>query len=151
MHRMLLALALACAMPLAAASLPDFRGEWKFNPGKGQNLGGMSALKQTLSIEQTAQRLVVHSHASMMGNTLDHDEAFDLTGTAVPNDDPMGNHATTESRWDGATLVTTWKSEGAVAGTTDERTEKRYLRDGLLVVESIRPSRPPVIMVYDRK
>jgi hypothetical protein len=138
-------------MPLAAASRPDFRGDWQFNPRKGENLGAMTALKQTLSIEQTPQRLVIHDHSSMMGQTVDNKIMLDLTGIAVSNDDAMGTHATTTSRWDGATLITTWKSEGAVAGTATERTEKRYLRDGAMVVESIRGSRPPLVMVYDRK
>jgi hypothetical protein len=42
----------------------------------------------------------------------------------------MGAESETTSRWDGDTLVTTWAAEGAIAGTTSERTETRCLTEG---------------------
>jgi hypothetical protein len=151
MHRSLSLLLVLFAMPLVAARQPDFQGEWHFNAARGSNLGAMTALIETQTIEQTPQRLVIHDHATMMGQTVDRDVTLDLNGVGTPNDDAMGNHATTTSRWDGATLVTTWKTEGAVVGTTTERTEKRYLRRGAMVVESIRGTRPPMVFVYERR
>jgi hypothetical protein len=64
----------------------------------------------------------------------------------------MGGSATTRSHWEGMKLVTTWESEGSVAGTTVERTETRYLSpDGAtMYVESGRAGHEAMVMVFTR-
>ena len=49
--RMLLATALAWASLAAAAGTPDFTGTWQINPARGQNLGMMVAVKQTVTMD----------------------------------------------------------------------------------------------------
>ncbi|HYL99932.1 MAG TPA: hypothetical protein VEZ90_13340 [Blastocatellia bacterium] len=39
----------------------------------------------------------------------------------------MGKQSETVTKWSGNNLATTWKSEGAIAGTTVVRTETRSL------------------------
>jgi hypothetical protein len=50
-------------------------------------------------------------------------------------------------------LVTSWESEGAVAGTKVVRTETRYLSDDgkTLFLESARAGKEPMVIVFDRK
>ena len=55
----MLATALAWASLAAAAGAPDFTGTWQINPAKGQNLGMMAAVKQTVTITQTANELKI--------------------------------------------------------------------------------------------
>jgi hypothetical protein len=49
--------------------------------------------------------------------------------------------------------VSTWTSQGAVAGTKVVRTETRSLSaDGkTMTLQTVRGNNPPVIMVFDRK
>jgi len=49
--------------------------------------------------------------------------------------------------------VTTWESEGVVAGTKVVRTEMRYLSDDgkTLFLESARAGEEPMVIAFDRK
>ena len=55
---------------------------------------------------------------------------YDFSGATVPNKAAMGAESDTSSSWVSNTLVTKWAAEGAIAGTTSERTETRCLSDG---------------------
>lgn len=66
---------------------------------------------------------------------------------------PMGGPAETVSKWEDGNLVTTWTSDSAISGKKVVRTETRTLSpDGkVLMVESVRGSNPPVVMVFEKK
>ena len=65
----------------------------------------------------------------------------------------MGQTNDTVSKWNDGHLVTTWTSNGAIAGTKIVRTETRSLSaDGkTMTVESTRGSTAPIVMVFDKK
>jgi hypothetical protein len=139
----------------AMAGTPtDFSGLWEFNPAKSQNVGMMAQMKMTTTIKQSASALDAETHASMQGG-MDNVSTIhlDLNGKTVSNDMPMSGSSDTVTKWDGKKLVTTWTSQGAVAGSTTVRTETRALSaDGkILTVESVRGTNPPLVMVYEKK
>ena len=150
--RMLLATALAWASLAAAAGAPDFTGTWQINPAKGQNLGMMAAVKQTVTITQTANELKIAEASDFQGQKSERAVRYDLEGAPVVNEATMGGANETVAKWDGAKLVVTWTSEGAVAGTKNVRTETRSLSaDGrTMTVESVRGNNKPMVMVFDR-
>ena len=113
----------------------------------------MAAIQETLTIAQTAGKLTVDSKATFQGKDTLRQVNFDLTGKPVINEGAMGDRAETVSKWVDDKLVTTWTSEGAVAGTRVLRTETRSLSaDGqTLTVESVRGTNPPLLMAYERK
>lgn len=139
-----------CAVPLFAAQ-PDFSGTWEFSPSKSRNIGMMANMKLTAVIKQTASELVITDKVAGRGAPLE--TRLDLTGAPVVNQTPMEGKAETVTTWSGSRLVTTWTSEGSVAGTKSVRTESRSLSpDGrLLTVESVRGKNPPIVMVYERR
>jgi hypothetical protein len=144
---------LAMAFSAVAANSPDFSGTWIFNAGKSTNIGMMASAEYTSTITQTAKMLTVSDVTVFSGQKQAHETRYDLTGATVPNDSPMGEKSKTSSKWSGNKLVTTWESEGAVAGTKVVRTETRYLsEDGkTLFLESARAGKEPMVIVYDRK
>jgi hypothetical protein len=107
----------------------DFRGTWVLNTERGANLGMMKAVKETIVATQTAQQIVFDMTDVFAGMTTTRTVTYDLNGTTMPNKAAMGAESETTSRWEGNTLVTTWAAEGAIAGTTSERTETRCLVD----------------------
>jgi hypothetical protein len=132
----------------------DFSGAWQFNPEKSKNVGMMSQMKMTQTIEQSDSSLDVTTHGTFQGRVEDSKTHYDLTGKAAANESPMGGPSETISKWDGGTLVTTWTSESAVAGGPKVvRIETRSLSpDGkTMTVESVRGSNPAVVMVLDKK
>ena len=144
---------LACASLVAhAAGVPDFSGTWQINPAKSQNLGMMAAVKQTLTIRQSATEMTLLEASDFQGQKSERTVRYDLKGTPVVNEAAMGGKAETVAKWDGARLVVTWTSEGTVAGTKNVRTETRSLAaDGkTMSVESVRATGNPVVMVFDR-
>ena len=143
----------AVGLGAAAANPPDFSGTWVFNAGKSKNIGMMASAELTSTITQTANALTVADTTVFNGQRQSHETRYDLTGTTVPNDSPMGEKAQTTSKWEGNKLVTTWTTDGAVAGTKVVRTETRYLSsDGkTLYLESARAGREPMVMVFERK
>ena len=147
-------LTLALITLMAHAAPPaDFSGTWILNTDKGQNLGMVAAVQETLVVKQTEERLDQDFTDIFQGNTTTRSVSFDLSGEPVTNYAAMGEKSETVSAWQGTRLVTTWTSEGAIAGTSVVRTETRWLsEDGLTMsVESARGDRPSMIMVYDLK
>jgi hypothetical protein len=153
MMRRIVFLFLAVAFTAVAANPPDFSGTWVFNAGKSKNVGMMASAEYTSTITQTAKVLVVSDTTVFNGQKQTHETRYDLGGATVSNDSPMGEKSQTSSRWSGNKLVTTWESEGAVAGTKVVRTETRYLSgDGkTLFLESARAGKEPMVIVFDRK
>lgn len=145
--------ACAVASMAAAATAPDFTGTWVFNASKSQNIGMMASAQITSMIKQTRQTLTVVDDTAMGGQKQSHETDYDLSGKQVANKSPMGESSQTTSKWSGSKLITTWMTEGAIAGTKVVRTEARYLsRDGkTMFVESRRGNNPPMIIVFDRK
>lgn len=144
---------LATAVASAAASATDFSGTWVLNTSKGENLGMVAAIQETLTISQSDEQLAVKHAATFQGRTTEREVNYDLTGEAVMNEAAMGERSETVSRWEGDALITTWTSEGAVAGTTVVKTEKRSLsEDGkVMSVSTARAERPPMVLVYERQ
>jgi hypothetical protein len=132
----------------------DFAGSWQFDPEKSQNVGMMSQMKMTQTIEQSESSLDVTTHSRFQGRDEDSKTHYDLTGKAVTNESPMGGPSETVSKWEAGRLVTTWTSESAVAGGPKVvRTETRSLSsDGkTMTVQSVRGSNPPIAMVFEKK
>ena len=65
----------------------------------------------------------------------------------------MGERSETISKWVDDALVTTWTSEGAIAGTEVVRTETRSLSEdgGIMTVSMARGDRPAMVLVYERQ
>ena len=74
-------------------------------------------------------------------------------GKPVINYAAMGERSETVSTWVNDSLVTTWTSEGAIAGTEVVRTETRSLsEDGdSMMVATARGDRPAMVLVYERQ
>lgn len=153
-HRLLTLLpALLLALAAQAQTAPDFSGTWVLNTGKGQNLGMVAAIEETLEISQDATTLVVKHTAVFQGRASERTVTYDLTGEPMVNEQAMGEVSETITSIVGDELMTTWTSEGAVAGTTSTRTETRALGDGgrTMTVTMVRGGNPPMVMVYDRR
>ncbi|HXR96303.1 MAG TPA: hypothetical protein VN709_00530 [Terriglobales bacterium] len=145
----LLSLLLAGALLGFRPATPNFSGTWSFNPAKSANLGMMARMSDTVTIEQTETMLTTHDAASFGGAAQPpRDTHYDLTGKAVSNTSPTGEAGETTSRWQGDRLVTTWITEGSVAGSKHERVETRYLSaDGrTMYLES-----KPIVMAFDKR
>lgn len=149
-------LALAASLALwslaSLAAPPDFSGVWQLNTKKGENLGMVAAVNETVTIAQTPAEMTLDFASRFMGRTTLRSVRYDLDGKAVPNEGAMGDKAETTARWDGEALVVAWASPGAIAGTTTIRTETRTLSaDGkTMTVKSARGEKPPMIMVYEK-
>lgn len=153
-RRLLIPVMCLVAFTALAATHPDFSGSWQLNPDKSKNIGMMSQMTMTQTIEQTDKSLDVTTRTNFQGRDEDSKTHFDLTGKPVTNEAPMAGPSQTISKWDGAKLVTTWTSESAVAGGAKVvRTETLSLSpDGkTTTLESVRGSHSPVVMVFDRK
>ncbi|HTQ59240.1 MAG TPA: hypothetical protein VMI32_03390 [Candidatus Solibacter sp.] len=137
----------------AATHSPDFTGTWVFNPGRSKNIGMMAQAEYTSSIKQSAKVLAVVDTTVFNGQKQTHETRYDLSGATVPNESPMGEKSQTSSHWSGNKLVTSWETEGAIAGTKVVRTETRYMsEDGkTLYLESARAGKEPMVIVFDRK
>ena len=147
------ALLMSVAVAVAAATPPDLSGSWVLNAAKSRNLGMMSTMDYAVEIKQTSDALSVKDTTQMMGQTQEQETHYPLNGTSTPNVSYMGDKAQTTTHWDGAKLVTTWASPGAVAGTKSVRTETRSLsEDGkTMTVESTNGSKSPIVFTFDRK
>ena len=127
----------ACADPYSSADSGgdignpprDFRGTWVLNTDRGANLGKMKAVKETIVATQTADQATFDMTDVFAGMTTTRTVTYDLSGGTVSNKAAMGAESETTSGWAGNALVTTWAAEGAIAGTTSERTETRCLSD----------------------
>ena len=138
---------------MASAAQTDFSGNWEFNTEKGQSIGMMAQMKMSLSIQQSDTALDISAKSNYQGKEREHKTHLDFTGKSVTNESPMGGPNDTVSKWDGAKLVTTWTGQSAIAGKTVVRTETRSLSPNgkVLMVESVRGSNPPVVMIFDKK
>jgi hypothetical protein len=148
---------LVVATLLGAAALaqspPDFSGTWVLNTDKGENLGMVKAVDETVVIRQTPDKFTVDFSSTFMMKNTKRQVNYDLAGKSVPNEGAMGDKAETVAKWDGAKLVATWTGEGAVAGTKVVRTETRTLSaDGrTMIVTTVRPNKEPMVLVYEKK
>ena len=131
----------------------DFSGTWVLNTSKGENLGMVAAIQETLTVEQTTEQLTVKHVAVFQGKESTREVNYDLSGGPVTNYAAMGEKSETVSAWRGDQLVTTWTSEGAIAGTTVTRTETRSLEDdgATMTVKTARADRPAMVLVYERE
>lgn len=137
-----------------AATHTDFSGTWQLNSEKSKNLGMMAQMEMTQTIEQADTSLDVTTRTNFQGRNDDSRTHFDLTGKPVTNEAPMQGPSETVSQWNGAKLVTTWTSQSAVTGGAKVvRTETLSLSgDGkTMMLESVRGSNSPILMVFDRK
>lgn len=152
-RRLLLTATGLLALAVSAASTTDFSGTWEFNPQKSENIGMMAQAKMTMTIRQTSDALDVDAHTSFQGQESTLTTHYDLHGKPVTNQSPMAGPSETVSKWQDGKIVTTWTSQGAVAGSQVVRLETRSLSsDGkTMKLESIRGSNPPVVMVFDKR
>ena len=136
-----------------AAGTTDFSGTWELNTDKGQNLGMVKAVSETLVVTQSAEKLVINHTSKFMLKTTERQVSYDLAGKPVPNEGAMGDKAQTVAKWADGKLVVSWTSEGAVAGSTTVKTETRWLSaDGKeMSVETARANKPAMVLVYDKK
>ncbi len=146
-------LALSVGTAAYAQNSPDFAGTWELNTEKGENLGMVAALKETLIVTQTAEQITLDFSDTFQGNTTTRQVSYDLSGEPVINYAAMGDRSETVSQWVDDALVTTWTSEGAIAGTEVVRTETRSLSDdgGVMTVATARGERPAMVLVYERQ
>lgn len=149
----LLAMVVVFTAAMAGPPPADFAGTWVFNPLKSTNVGMMSAATLVSTVTQTATELVARDDSSFNGASQTRATRYDLTGAPVANESPMGEPGRTTTKWIGQTLVTTWISEGAVAGTTTVRTETRSLSpDGkTMYLKSSRGGAAVMVIVFDRR
>jgi hypothetical protein len=144
---------LLLAATAQGASPPDFSGTWSLNAAKSQNLGMMSTMEYSTVITQTPKAVIVRDRTGMMGEIQTQETQYVLSGAATPNVSFTGDQAQTVTHWDGPRLVTTWTSPGAVAGTTNVRTETRSVSaDGkTMTLETTNGGKPAIVFVFDRK
>ena len=144
---------LLLSLSALAAGTTDFSGSWELNTDKGQNLGMVKAVDETIVVTQSADKLVVDFTSKFMLKTTRRQVSYDLKGGPVPNEGAMGDKAQTVAKWVNGKLVVTWTSEGAVAGSTTVKTETRWLSaDGNeMSVETVRANKPPMVLVYDKQ
>lgn len=150
-----LAVFCACAVAIVAtaAAAPNFTGTWIFNASKSQNIGMMASAQITSTIKQTRRTITVTDNTAIGGQEESHETDYDLSGKQVANTSPMGERSKTTSKWSGSKLITTWTTEGAIAGTKIVRIETRYLSSDsrTMFLESKRGNNPPMVIVFDRK
>mgnify|MGYP001199803455 CR=1 FL=1 len=148
-----LLLLVAGLAPALAADPPSFAGTWVLNTDKGENLGMVAAIKETVTIAQTPQTMTLDFSSIFMGKTTLRKVTYDLAGKPVPNEGPMGDKADTVAKWAGNKLVAVWTGESAILGTKTEKTETRALSaDGrTMSVTSVRGTKPPMVMVYEKQ
>jgi hypothetical protein len=136
-----------------AAPQPSFAGNWVLDTKRGENLGMMSSVKETVDITQTPQQLQIKSSAKFMGTTSERTVTYDLAGKPVNNEGPMGSRGDTVAKWDGGKLVVTWTEPSAIPGSKIQKVETRELSaDGqTMSVTTTRGTKPPMVMVYARQ
>jgi hypothetical protein len=147
---------LAASQPAAALepldAPADFRGVWILNTDRGENLGMMKAVNETIVATQNADSITFDMTDVFAGMTTTRTIVYDLNGAVMQNKAAMGAESETVTRWDGEKLVTTWTEEGAIAGTETQRTETRWLSEGgkTLSVSMVRGDNPPLVFVFEK-
>ncbi|MEZ5565885.1 MAG: hypothetical protein R3F24_10380 [Gammaproteobacteria bacterium] len=155
-HRLIPGLALALMVvsgAALAADVPNFSGTWVLNTDKGENLGMVAALKETVKITQTPQQMTLDFSTVFMGKTTQRQVNYDLTGKPVPNEGAMGDKASTVTTWADGKLKAVWTGESAIPGNKTVKTETRALSaDGKsMTVTNVRGAKPPMVMVYEKQ
>lgn len=146
-------LILIAATSVVWAEAPaDFSGTWELNTDKGENLGMMKAVKETIVATQSDEQIVFAMTDVFGGNKTERTITYDLNGTTMQNKAAMGADSETVTSWEGAKLVTVWTSEGAILGTKEERTETRWLSPNgdELFVSMVRGENPAMVFVFER-
>lgn len=149
----LITLTLFALTPMVLAEAPtDFSGTWQLNTDKGENLGMMKAVKETIVATQSDEQIFFAMTDVFWGMTTERTVTYDLNGKTMQNKAPMGADSETVTSWDGDKLVTSWTSEGAILGTKKERTETRWLSpDGKeLFVSMARGDNPAILFVFEK-
>jgi len=146
-------LAIAWAGIASAQEAVDFSGTWVLNVKKGENLGMVAAIQETLVVAQTGEEIKIDFTDVFQGNTTTRQVTYDLSGNPAENFAAMGDRSETVSKWVDADLVTTWTSEGAIAGTTVVRTETRTLMEEgqVMTVATARGEQPAMVLVYEKQ
>lgn len=143
------------AAPSATIALDapiDFRGTWVLNTDRGENLGMMKAVKETIVATQTADQVTFDMTDKFAGMTTERIIIYDLNGATMQNKAAMGAASDTVTNWENDKLVTIWTAEGAISGTKTERMEIRWLMDEgkTLSVSMARDDNPPMVFVFEK-
>ena len=149
----IIVLLLMTLSPLIFAEAPlNFSGTWVLNTDKGENLGMMKAVNETIVAAQSDDQIVFDMTDSFAGIKTTRTITYDLNGKTMQNNAAMGAESETVSRWEDGKLVTIWSEEGSIAGTTTERLEIRWLsEDGQeLSVSMARGDNPAMLFVFDK-
>src|SRR5260370_8394743 len=98
-----------CLMVVAAfaAKHADFSGSWQFNPEKSKNIGMMSQMRMTQTIDQSDSSLEVTTRTTFQGRDEDSKIRFYLAGKPTTHESPMGRATETVSTVPGVTRLTT--------------------------------------------
>jgi hypothetical protein len=154
-HRRFPTLAAIATLALAglARAAPDVAGTWDMKPERGENLGMVAAVQQTLVVTQTEAAVTLDYTNVFRGETTTRQVKLDLSGAATENFAAMGDPSTTESSWDGDRLVTKWTTAGAIPGTEVIRMETLAVSaDGAeLSITTERANRPTMKVVYQKR
>lgn len=143
----------AAAVTLEPLDAPaDFRGTWILNTDRGENLGMMKAVNETVITTQTVDQITFDMIDVFAGMTTERTIVYDLNGAMMQNKAAMGAPSETVTAWDDDKLVTTWTEEGAIAGTETQRTETRWLSDAgkTLSVSMSRADNPAMVFVFEK-
>jgi len=131
-----LAVALVLSVGLLAQEKPNFAGTWVLDASKSEMGGGPGGGGRgpggggPITIAQTATELTIER--TMGENTVKTVYKFD--GTQSVNETPRGK-STIVSKWEGAKLVSTIKSE-TQRGTMESTENRSLAADGTMVVET---------------
>jgi hypothetical protein len=152
MKNLLIVILLTLPQLVLAEAPVDFSGTWELNPAKGENLGMMKAVKETIVATQSEALVVFAMTDVFSGKTTERTITYDLDGKTMLNNAAMGAASETVSSWEGGKLITVWTAEGSIAGTTTERTETRWLsEDGTqLTMSMVRGDNPAIVFVFEK-
>jgi hypothetical protein len=128
----------------------DFSGTWVLNSNKGENLGMVAAIDQTLVVTQSETQLILDYTNVFMG-THKRMVTLDLSGTEAENPAAMGDPSTTESAWDGDNLVTTWATERMLGDPLESTETIELAADGTMIISTERANKPTMILVYEKQ
>lgn len=147
--RLFLGLMLLCLIGSAQAAA-DFSGTWVLNADKGENLGMVAAVDQTLVITQSDAQLILDYTNVFMG-THKRNVTLDLSGAQTENPAAMGDPSMTESAWDGDKLVTTWMTERMLGDPLKSTETIELAADGTMIISTERAGKPTMILVYEKQ
>ncbi len=152
MKKLLIVILLVLAQVALAEAPVDFSGTWELNTDKGENLGMMKAVNETIVATQSDEQVVFEMTDVFAGVTTERTLTYDLSGKTMQNEAAMGADSETVTSWNGGKLVTIWTAEGAIFGTKTERTETRWLsEDGKeLSVSMVRDDNPAMVFVFEK-